>query len=156
MNRMRMSLLAFAALALLVGPGLVRDAEAEVRFNATLHKPNMSIRIGNIPSGRYGSNRAGYLPIRGNRHCNIVKRDRQIAGRLARYTGVPTRELIRLRASGYDWLEIGRWLRLPNRVVRAAFSKRSWSLFVQEGRRFAGHGTDRPERRRVIVYKVAY
>jgi len=152
MKRMRMSLLALAALALLAGPALVRDAEAEVRFNATLHTPNMSVRIGNMPSGRYVSYRAGHLPIRRNRHYKIIKRDRQIARRLARYTGVPSAELIRLRAYGYNWLEIGRWLRLPNRVVRAAFNQRSWNRFTHGGRWLAGHGNDRHEHRRVIVY----
>lgn len=152
MERMRISLLALAALALLVGPALVRDAEAEVRFNATLHTPNMSVRIGNVPSGRYGSYRAGHLPIRRDRHYKILKRDKQIARRLARYTGAASAELIRLRAFGYNWLEIGRWLRLPDRVVRAAFNQRSWNRFVHEGRRLVGHGAGRHGHNRVIVY----
>jgi len=152
MKRMRMNSAALAVMILLAVLILVQDAEAEVRINAVLHTPNMSVRIGNTPTGYYGSYRVGYLPIRSNQNYRIVKLDRQIARRLARYTGVPVRELARLRAYGYNWLEIGRWLRLPNRVVRAAFNQRSWNSFLHEGRRLAGHGAGRPEHRRVIVY----
>lgn len=154
MKRMNKSLMAIAALALIATPLLVGDAEAEteVRFNAILRTPNMSVRIGNVPAGRYGGYRVGHLPVRPRRQYRIIKRDRQIAGRLAWYTGVPVRELVRLRTHGYNWLEIGRWLRLPRRVVRAAFNQRSWKRFTHGGRRLAGHGADRYEHHEVIVY----
>jgi hypothetical protein len=152
MKRMQMNLAALAAMIPLAVLIIVQDAEAEVRFNAALHTPNMSVHIGNTPAGYYGSYRVGHLPMRRNQNYRIVKLDRQIARRLARYTGVPVRELTRLRAYGYNWLEIGCWLRLPNRVVRAAFNQQSWNRFLHEGRRLAGHGTGRHEHRRVIVY----
>ena len=152
MRRMRKSLMAIAALALLATPVLVRDAAAELRITAALRTPNVSVRIGNIPAGRYGGYRAGHLPVRSRRQYKILKRDRQIANRLARYTGVPVRELVRLRAYGYNWLEIGRWLRLPKQVVRAAFNKRSWKRFTHGGGRLAGRGADRHGHGEVIVY----
>ena len=148
MKRLRTSLLAVAALALLVTMALVRDAEAEVRFSAALRTPTVSVRIGNAHRGPYGHVRIGRLPVRPRRHYRIVKHDRRVARRLARYTGVHFRELIRLRAYGYTWFEIGRWLRLPRRVVRAAFNKHSWKRFTRGGGRLAR----RPGYGEIIVY----
>jgi hypothetical protein len=152
MKRMLQSLMVIAALALLVVTGLVRDAGAEVRVSATLRTPNVSVRIGNVPPGPHGRIRVRHLPARPRRQYRIVKRDRRIARRLARYTGVPVRELIRLRAYGYNWYEIGHWLRLPRRVVRAAFDKHSWKRFIHGGRRLAGHGKCGYGHGEVVVY----
>jgi hypothetical protein len=152
MKRMKKSLTAIAALALLATLVIVQDAEAEIRISAALHTPGLSVRIGNAPAGPYGSIRVGHLPVRKNMRYRIVKRDRLIASRLAWYTGVPARELIRLRANGYNWFEIGTWLRLPRVVVRASFDQRKWSRFTCGGRNLAGHGAGRYGKKKVVVY----
>jgi hypothetical protein len=152
MNRKMKSVMAIAALALLATLVVAQDAMAEIRINAALHTPGLSVRIGNAPTGPYGSIRVRHLPIRRNMHRRIVKRDRLIAGRLAWYTGVPERELIRLRAYGYNWFEIGAYFRLPKVVIRAAFNQRKWSRFTRDGRCLAGHGAGRYGKKKVIVY----
>ncbi len=150
MKRMSTSMMAIAALALLAALMIVRDAQAEIRVGAALHTPGLRVRIGNAPAGPYGSIRVGHLPVLADMHYRIVKRDRLIAGRLAWYTGVPARELIRLRAYGYNWYEIGAWLRLPKAVVRAAFSRKKWNRFACDGRNIAGRGRGRHEK--IVVY----
>ncbi len=152
MKRMKKSSMAIAALALLAALMIVQDAEAEIRVSAALHTPGLSVRIGNAPAGPYGSIRVGHLPVRANARYRIVKRDRLIAGRLARYTRVPARELIRLRAYEYNWFEIGAWLRLPKAVVQAAFNRNSWSRFTCDGRKLAGRRAGRGGHKKVIVY----
>jgi hypothetical protein len=140
MDKTRKSLLALMILFLLMGPGIVRDAEAEIRVNATLHTPNISVRVGNMPAGHYRSYARGHLPVRRVRMYMITMRDRKIARRLAWCAGVPVRELLRLRRRGYHWFEIGRWLRLPRRLVRAAMHQRSWRRYLREERWFARRG----------------
>ncbi len=140
MRRMQMSLLSVVALILLVVPGI---AEAGIRFNATLFTPDMHISIGNKPSGQYRSYRTGHLQIRRHRHYKVGRRDREIARRLAWYTGVPLRDVIRLKRLGYQWFEIGRWLRVRRPVIRAAMNQRSWNRFL--------YGDRRPGRRRIAM-----
>jgi len=140
MKRMSTSMMAIAALVLLAALMIVRDAQAEIRVGAALHTPGLRVRIGNAPAGPYGSIRVGHLPVLADMHYRIVKRDRLIAGRLAWYTGVPARELIRLRAYGY----------LPKAVVRAAFSRKKWNRFACDGRNIAGRGRGRHEK--IVVY----
>jgi hypothetical protein len=150
MKRMQMSIMSLMALVLLVGFGIVQGAEAAIRFNATLHTPNVRVFIGNTPYGHYQGYMKGHIPIRVPRHYKVTERDRAIASRLARYTGVPARELIQLRSRGYHWFEIGRWLHLPRPVVRAAMHHRSWVRFLRE-ERLAGRGVH-PRKRRLIAY----
>lgn len=152
MKRMRMSLLSLAALALLAGPGIVQDAKAGIRINATLHTPTVRVCIGNAPSCRYRSCRGGYLPVRVHQYYRVDMRDRKIAHRLARYTGVPSRKLIQLKRRGYHWFEIGRWLHVPRPVVRAAMDHRSWKRFLREERRYARRGAYRRGRRQVVYF----
>ena len=147
MNRKMKSVMAIAALALLATLVVARDATAEIRISAALHTPGLSVRIGNVPMGPYGSVRVGHLPARRNLHRRIVKRDRLIAVRLARYASVPVRELINLRVYGYNWFEIGAYLRLPKVVVRAAFNAKRWDRFTRGGRHIARYG-----KKKVIVY----
>ena len=156
MKRMRMNLLILIGLALLVIPCIVQGAEAEIRFNAALRTPNVSVRIGNTPIGPYRLYRGGYLPIRMLQRYRIRERDQRIALRLSRYTGVPVRELIRLRRRGYTWIEIGRWLRLPPPVVSAAMNQKSWKRFLREERMYARHGANRRSRRGAIYFDDYY
>ena len=147
MRRMRRNLMSIMAMALLIGPGLVQDADAQIRFKAALHTPNVHIRVGNGYYGPYRRGRIRHLPIRRRRVYRINERDRNIARRLAWYSGVQMRELIRLRSYGYNWFEIGRWIDLPRPVVNAAMNQRSWKRFLikkgllaQGGNTPQGHG----------------
>jgi hypothetical protein len=138
MKRLRISLLSIAALAVLVVPGMMRDANAGVRVKATVHTPNVTVRIGNTPSSHYRSFVRKPLPTRRvYRHVIITQQDRKIARRLARYTGVPARELIFLKSRGFTWVTIGRWLELPRGTVRAAMNQRSWNQFLRHERQLA-------------------
>jgi hypothetical protein len=130
MKRMRMGLPGLAAGAVLAGFFMVQDAEAGLRFRAAINTPNLVVHAGNIPSCYHGYHRRGNLPVRAY-YYRINKHDRRIARRLARYTGVPARELMRLRRMGYHWFEIGRHLGLPRPVVRCAMNKRSWKHFLR-------------------------
>jgi hypothetical protein len=150
MNKKRMSLLSLLALIILVA---AQDAAAEIRVNATLHTPHMSVGIGNIPCGRHPRYAPAPLPIRGRRLRMVYRHDRAIARRLARYTGVPARRLIRLRRFGYTWFEIGRWLDLPRRVVSAAMHQRSWNRFLHRRLRHARRGIRRGRGRRIGYYE---
>lgn len=152
MNRMRVSLIGLMVVILLIGSGIVQDAEAEVRFDVTMSTPNVRIRIGNTPPIHYRTVRVRRLPINGRRFYRISKRDRRIARRLAMYTGVPKRELLRLRRYGYQWFEIGRWLHLPRPVVRAAMHKGTWKRFLREERLLARRGYAPYDGRDVVYY----
>jgi hypothetical protein len=78
----------------------------------------------------------------------VSKRDKKIARRLGRYTGVPKRELLRLKRMGYSWREIGNWLGISKQAVRAAKSKGRWARFLERQRhgryreigRYSDHG----------------
>jgi hypothetical protein len=147
MKRLRISLLSITALAVLVMPGmpgLLKNATAGVRVRATLHTPNVSIRVGNMPSRHYRSYVRKPLPIRRVHHQVIITRqDRKIAKRLAWYTGVPARELLFLKKRGFTWRSIGRWLDLPRTTMRAAMTQRSWKRFLRHEQRMACCNTTR-------------
>jgi len=137
MKKMRMSMLSLATLALLIGSGIAQDADAEIRVEATVHTPNLRVRVSSTPFDYYRNDKKRQFPARMHRQFKISKRERMIARRLARYTGVPSRELIQLRRQGYRWFEIGRWLQLPRPMVRAALHRHSWNRFLREQRRLA-------------------
>ena len=84
-------------------------------------------------SGGYGK----ALPGRYQEQYRVTQKDRKIAGRLGRYTGVSKRELVQLKKQGYSWNEIGRWLGISPKVVRAAKSNHKWERFIN--RRHRGH-----------------
>ena len=85
------------------------------------------------------------MPVR-RRVYRIAQHDLRVARRLAWYSGVPARELIRHRRYGYTWVEIGRWYHMPRRVVRAAMSRRHWNRLLHAEGYVAmyedGHGRD--------------
>lgn len=127
----RMTLLSIAALALLVGPGMVQTAGADVRVNATLRTPNVTIRVGNTPYGHYRNRVYKPLPARRVvRQVAITVHDRRIAFRLSWYTGVPSGEMLMMKSRGYTWYQIGTWLRLPRAAVHAAMDLRTWNRFI--------------------------
>ncbi len=137
MKKTLMSLLTLTALTMVVGIGIAQDARAEIRISAVVHTPNVSVRVGNNPSGYYYIHSDRRLPARRYMRYEITRRDRMIARRLTWYTGVPFGKLLRLRRHGYRWVEIGRWLHVPRPVVRAAMNQKSWNRFLREERRHA-------------------
>ena len=139
MNTARTNIVALAALTLILGIGLAEKAEAKIRVSATLRTPHAVVHYDNGPAPRV-IYRDRALPIRHYMKAKVSKRDRRIAKRLARYTGVPKRELIHLKRMGYRWGEIGRWLGVSQRVVRAAKQSRSWDRFLRFERRHARRG----------------
>jgi hypothetical protein len=139
-NLMIWSLLGLTALALFLFAA-VDNAEAKVRVQATVRTPYGAVHIDNGSPARYRSPRV--LPARGHYYVKtaITKRDRKIAKRLARYTGVSQREILRLRRQGYRWGEIGNWLDLPRPVIRAAQHQQSWQRFLRHNRGYEKCGT---------------
>jgi len=146
-----MSLLGLVALALAAGILTVQEAHAKVRVSATLRAPNVRVHFGNTSSCRFHNCNIRHMPIRQYHIYKTSKRERTIAVRLARFTGVPSRELLRMRRQGYRWFEIGRWLDLPRPVVRAAMNQRTWKRFLREQQWIARHGNDR-RRVRGVAY----
>jgi hypothetical protein len=129
MKTTRMTPMALAALTIVLGLALAADAEAGIRVKATLRTPHVGVVVHGGPvAPRVLPLRP--LPVRYCESVRITKRDRRIAKRLAWYTGVPRRELIHAKRMGYSWMEIGRWLDVPRRVVQAAQSSRSWDRFL--------------------------
>jgi hypothetical protein len=129
MKTTRTTTVALGALTILLGLALAEDAEARIRVHATLRTPHVGVVYSNAPVA-YRPLPLRPLPVRYYDRVKISKRDRRIAKRLAWYTGVPRRELIHAKRMGYSWLEIGRWLEVPRRVVKAARSSRSWDRFL--------------------------
>lgn len=131
-----LSPLILSALILLAVTVAGSDARAEVRVGLTVRTPGLLVSVGDaglVVAGRH-------RPVRVPRAVPIVhvdREDRRVARRLADYTGVDERELLRLRRHGWSWREIGRELGLSGRVVRAAATERSWRAFL-DGRKPAG------------------
>jgi hypothetical protein len=139
-----------AVLVLILGIGGIADAQAGIRIKATWHTPDVRVQIKGPSSGHHHPYRWGRLPARHHSYFRVSERDRKIARRLAWYTDVPARELIRLRRHGYRWAEIGRWLELPRPVVRAAMHRQSWQRFLRQQRHLTGCGDGRILRSRVV------
>jgi hypothetical protein len=141
-------MLGLAVLAFLAVIATFEDARAKVRVSATLRAPNVRVHFDNASSCRCHNCTIRHIPIRKHVLYKFGRRDRVVAVRLARYTGVPSRDLLRLRGSGYSWFEIGRFIDLPRPVVRAAMNQVTWKRFLQRrswivthrGNRHRGHG----------------
>ena len=151
MKRMKMSLLGLIAFFAVIAT--FQNASADVRVRATLTTPSVRVHVGNTSEGFY---RGEVMPRRHDRfddryhnHSRINGRDRMVATRLARYTGVPSWELIDMRRHGYRWVEIGRWLELPRFAVRAAMSHQSWKRFLRDQRHMAKRKVYKQKRRHV-------
>jgi hypothetical protein len=134
-----------AAMTFAAGTMIAVQAAAEVHFEAVVHTPEISVRVGNSPDGCPIYHHVRPLPDRG-RMYRTIKRDLEIARRLSWYTGVPVGELLRYRRYDYTWIEIGQWLHVPGRIVIAAMDHNHWNRFNHEGRQFAeyrdGHRRD--------------
>ena len=144
MKTNKMNLTILAALILLTATAIADEARATVRIDATLSTPGLHVRVGN------GHHPSTVTPIRGRNghgqghgwaHARVNEQDRRMAKRLARYIGVPARELLRMKRSGYRWSGIGRELGLPRAMVRAARSMDSWKRYVRHDRRQDWCGT---------------
>lgn len=141
MKTLKMSIISLPVLALLLTVGAVDEAQARIRVRATLQTPHGQIQVDN---GAYRPAR-GYrraLPVRHYTEYRVSKKDRKIARRLGRFTGVPKRELVQMKRMGYSWRQIGNWLGVSKRVVRAAKSQKKWERFLnrQHHRRYSEVG----------------
>ncbi len=137
-NIMIWTVLGLTALALFLF-GAVNEAEAGVRVKAKVRTPYGVVRVDTGHSERYRSERyrtvrRAPLPVRRHVEYRVTKQDRKIAQRLASYTGISKRQLLKLKRQGYRWNEIGRWYELPRQMVRAAKHKRSWKDYVNADR----------------------
>jgi len=146
----RIAYLSLIAAVLLIGTLGVQTAEAGIRVRATVSTPHFGIQVNSGPVYHPQVVRRAQLPVRRHVSYRVSKHDKQVAGRLSRFTGVSKRELINLRAQGYRWKEIGRWLDLSRHTVKAAQDSRSWKRFLKQDRRYAsryqsrsGRGGDR-------------
>lgn len=129
-TRKRLAILAAAVFT--AGVFMAADGAAQVLFDARVRTPVVSIRVGNALVGYRPAGPIRPLPYRG-RMNRAIRHDVQVARRLAWYTGMPRGELLRYRRYGYTWYEIGQWLYVPGRVVRAAMSDRGWDRFLHAG-----------------------
>ncbi len=137
MKTRNMYLTGLMALALMLTMIPASHAKAAVVIRASIGTPHAGVMLGynTVPAvrnTRYVHLRP--LPVRRYAVLHITKHDRRMARRLADYTGVSRRELLRLRRQGYSWREIGSWLNVRPVVVRAARSARTWDDFLYGGR----------------------
>ena len=137
MKKERMRRMTLAAVTFTVAAVFAAQAGAEIRVAATVNAPGVSIHASNMPSCNNYVRYDRRMPARGCVRYDITKRDLRIARRLAWYSGVPAREIVRLRRRGFRWFEIGRMIYVPRPVVRAAFHQRTWNRFVREERMHA-------------------
>ncbi len=145
MNTKKMNLVIWSLLggtALVLFLFAADDAEARVRVKAKVRTPYGVVHVDNGPSERHRVVRRGHLPARRHYDVRITKQDRQVAKRLAWYTGVSKQEILRLKRQGYRWGEIGRWLDVPRAVAQAAKHTPSWRRLVNHDRRYERCGTD--------------
>ena len=151
MKRVRMSMLGLIAFFAVIAT--FQTARADVRVKATLTTPTVRVHVGNTSEGFYRGEVVGRRHDRFNdrfhNHYRLDRRDRNVSVRLARYTGVPSYDLIDMRRHGYRWVEIGRWLDLPRPAIRAAFNQRTWQRFLRDQRHMAKRKVNKRNGRRV-------
>jgi hypothetical protein len=137
-ERMRRTIL--AAMIFTAVAAIAMQAEAGIRVSASVNTPGARIHACNDPSCYHHIDLERRMPARRYDYYEyeVTRRDRKIARRLAWYTGVRKNRLLRMRRRGYHWFEIGRALRVPRPVVRAAFNQRSWNRFLHHEYRHAG------------------
>ncbi len=127
MGRMAISAAAFTAVA-----AFATRTDARVRVRAEINVPVAWVYPGNAPSCYDDAHYYRRAPARRHVYLEIKKKDRRIARRLAWFSGVPARELVRLRMNGFGWFEIGRIIYVPRPVVRAAMHRRSWNRLLAD------------------------
>ncbi len=132
MKRMLMTLTALTVTFLVAGADVAKADGSDVRFDASINTPQLSVRIGNTPAGYRDHYRIRELPARRVRQVRLVQADWRIAARLAWYTGTPESKIIRIRRMGYRWDEIGIWLGMPRPAIRAAMQMKTWKRYLRQ------------------------
>ena len=133
MKTLKMTFISLPVLAILLTVGAVDEAQARIRVKGSIKIPHGVIQVDNGPNYRT----RGYRPaprIRPYQQVRVTKKDQKIARRLGRYTGVPKRELVQMRKQGYSWKEIGRWLGVSNKAIRASRTQARWERFLDRQR----------------------
>lgn len=132
--------------------GTASPSAADIRVDARVRTPHVDIRVGNRPGPQVHPRYEGPRPHRKyDHHYRLGRRDRQVAQRLAWWSGVPRRVLLAERADGWRWKQIGRWYDIHPRVVHAARNHRSWQRFV-ESHEYAGRGRGRGDHRGGVAW----
>jgi hypothetical protein len=144
MKTMRTSILGLTATALILVALAPRPADAGIRVSATLRTPNIGIHLSTGQPDRCPGCVRVPLPVRRHAGLRLAKHDRQVAARLADFTGVRKQELLRLRRHGYSWLQIGLHLGLSRQAVNASFSARTWQRYLNGPRPYVKCGTALP------------
>jgi hypothetical protein len=134
MKTLKMNLICLPALALLLILGAADEAQARIRVKATVRTPYGVVQVDN-GAHRQGRGYRRALPARQRQEFRLTKKDKKVARRLGRYTGVPKRELLQMKRMGYSWGEIGNWLGVSHKAVRAAKSQHKWERFLKRQRR---------------------
>jgi len=129
MTTKRRDLSIIIAFGIILGTLVASQARAEIRVNARVRVPGGVIQIDN---GVHRHHVGRPTVIR-----ELNRQDRKIARRLARYTGVAKRDILRLRRVGYRWNEIGRWLELSRRTMQAAKHADTWARFMKRQKRLS-------------------
>ncbi|HSG28115.1 MAG TPA: hypothetical protein VLA34_06525 [Candidatus Krumholzibacterium sp.] len=137
MKRMLMTLTALTVTFLVAGAGGAKADGLDIRFDASINTPQLSVRIGNTPGGYRDHHRIRHLPARRVSQVRLVQADWRIAARLAWYTGTPEGRIIRLRRMGYRWDEIGMWLGMPRPAIRAAMQMKTWKRYLRRENAYA-------------------
>lgn len=144
MKTMRTSIPILAAAALILMALAPRPAEAGIRVSATLSTPHVGIHLSTGHPDRCPGCVRAPLPVRRYAALKLAKHDRQVAERLADFTGVRKQELLRLRRHGYSWLEIGLHLGLSRQAVNASFTARTWQRYLNGPRPYVKCGAALP------------
>ncbi len=136
MKTMRMTILSLSALIIFLTASPSVAGPADVRIRAKVRTPlvrlnlNTGFTCGNVTVERHSYKK---------RSLRTTQKDRRIATRLSRYSGIPKYEILFMRDRGYRWSEIARYFELPRKVVRAAQSSRSWKKYQKPARWCRNH-----------------
>lgn len=133
MNTTQRNFAGLMALALLIALAPVGKAQAKVVVRASVATPHLSVRVNPTPVAYYYKHLKP-RPVRTRVIVRIDKQDRKMARRLARVSNYSKKELLEMRRDGYSWNQIGSFLNLNPRAVRAARHAMSWERYLGERR----------------------
>ncbi len=133
MKKMRMTLLGVSAAALLGSIMVPATVDAKTRVHVAVKTPHVKVGVTN--TSRHLDNRGGFHPVR---TYDVGNRNRAIALRLASYTGVSPKVMLRLKRRGFNWVQIGRRIGISRQVVKAAMYPHTWKRFLRLERQRCG------------------
>ncbi len=117
MKTLKMTFLGLCTLAFFIIPIDALAGWSNVRLRVVIQIPQIGVNV--YSSGWRGTHSSSYGSYRREIH-RVTKWDRRVAGKLSRYTGISRHSLLEYRSRGYTWVEIGRWLDVPRKLLRKA------------------------------------